>query len=154
MITIRKAVARRVPPDQVRAVIEALTAGPGTAGLDACEPGTSEPGTPRPGTPGPGPGETEVAARLRDLALHLASYRDLRVSVITYDDGSAELEVLHAGPPHHTAATIDRGRFAGRPAAEPGWVVDLAGDAALEQAADLIRATLLKASASRPADRT
>ena len=149
MITIRKAVARRVPPDQVRAVIEALASGPGTSGPDASEPGTSEPGT-----SGPGPGEAEVAARLRDLALHLASYRDLRVSVITYDDGSAELEVLHAGPPHHTAATIDRGRFAGRSAAEPGWVVDLAGDAALEQATDLIRATLLKASASRPAGRT
>lgn len=122
---------------------EPLTSGPGTPGPEACEPGTPE----------PGPGDTEAAARLRDLALHLASYRDLRVSVITYDDGSAELEVLHAGPPHHTAATIDCGRFAGRPAAEPGWVVDLAGDAALEQATDLIRATLLQASASRPAGR-
>jgi hypothetical protein len=148
MITIRKAVARRVPPDQVRAVIEALASGPETSGPEAREPGSYEPGTTE-----PRPGDAEAAARLRDLALHLASYRDLRVSVITYDDGSAELEVLHAGPPHHTAATIDRGRFAGRPAAEPGWVVDLAGDSALEQAADLIRATLLKASAARPASR-
>ena len=126
MITIRTAVARRVPPEQVQAVIEALTSGPGSV-----------------------QDEDEAAARLRDLALHLASYRDLRVSVITYDDGSAELEVLHAGPPHHTAATIDLGKFAGPSAAEPGWVVDLAGDAALEQATDLIRGTLLKASAAR-----
>ncbi|HWN61570.1 MAG TPA: hypothetical protein VNO25_12995, partial [Streptosporangiaceae bacterium] len=94
------------------------------------------------------PGDAEVAARLRDLALHLASYRDLRVSVILYEDGSAELEVLHAGPPHHTAATIDRGKFAGQPATESGWVVDLAGDSALEHATELIRGTLLAASAS------
>jgi hypothetical protein len=128
MITIRKAVASRVPPDQIRAAIEALASGSETSGS--------------------GPGDAEVAARLRDLALHLASYRDLRVSVIIYEDGSAELEVLHAGPPHHTEATIDRGKFAGQPAAESGWVVDLAGDSALEHAAELIRGTLLKASAS------
>jgi hypothetical protein len=133
MITIRKAVASRVPPDQLLAGIEALTSGSGT---------------PESGTSGSGLGDAEVAARLRDLALHLASYRDLRVSVIRYEDGSAELEVLHAGPPHHTAATIDRGKFAGQPAIESGWVVDLAGDAALEHATELIRGTLLAASAS------
>jgi hypothetical protein len=138
MITIRKAVASRVPPDQILAVLEALTAGPGTAG----------PGTPGPGTAGSGPGDAAAAARLGDLALRLASYRDLRVSVITYEDGSAELEVLHSGPPHHTAATIDRGKFAGQPATESGWVVDLAGDSALEHAIELIHGTLLAASAS------
>jgi hypothetical protein len=128
MITIRKAVATRVPPDQIRAGIEALTS--------------------RSGTCGPGPGDAEVQARLRELALHLASYPDLRVSVIIYEDGSAELEVLHAGPPHHTEATIDRGKFAGQPAAESGWVVDLTGDSALERATDLICGTLRAASAS------
>jgi hypothetical protein len=128
MITIRKAVATRVPPDQIRAGIEALTSGSGTSG--------------------PGPGDAEVQARLRELALHLASYPDLRVSVIIYEDGSAELEVLHAGPPHHTEATIDRGKFAGQPAAESGWVVDLTGDSALERATDLICGTLRAASAS------
>ena len=71
MITIRKAVATRVPPDQIRAGIEALTARSGTS---------------RPGTSGPGPGDAEVEARLRELALHLASYPDLRVSVIIYED--------------------------------------------------------------------
>ena len=128
MITIRKAVATRVPPDQIRAGIEALTS--------------------KSGTSGPGLGDAEVEARLRELALHLASYPDLRVSVIIYEDGSAELEVLHAGPPHHTEATIDRGKFAGQPAAESGWVVDLTGDSALERATDLIRGTLRAASTS------
>jgi hypothetical protein len=128
MLTIRKAVATRVPPDQIRAGIEALTS--------------------RSGTSEPGPGDAEVEARLRELALHLASYPDLRVSVIIYEDGSAELEVLHAGPPHHTEATIDRGKFAGQPAAESGWVVDLTGDSALERATDLIRGTLRAASTS------
>jgi hypothetical protein len=128
MITIRKAVATRVPPDQIRAGIEALAS--------------------RSGASGPGPGDAEVEARLRQLALHLASYPDLRVSVIIYEDGSAELEVLHAGPPHHTEATIDRGKFAGQPAAESGWVVDLTGDSALERATDLIRGTLRAASTS------
>lgn len=133
MITIRKAVATRVPPDQIRAGIEALASRSGTSG---------------PGTSVPGPGDAEVEARLRELALHLASYPDLRVSVIIYEDGSAELEVLHAGPPHHTEATIDRGKFAGQPAAESGWVVDLTGDSALERATDLIRGTLRAASTS------
>ena len=128
MLTIRKAVATRVPPDQIRAGIEALAS--------------------RSGTPGPGPGDAEVQARLRELALHLASYPDLRVSVIIYEDGSAELEVLHAGPPHHTEATIDCGKFAGRAATESGWVVDLTGDSALERATDLIRGTLRAASTS------
>jgi hypothetical protein len=77
MITIRKAVASRVPPGQILALLEALTSESGTSGS--------------------GLDDAAVATRLRDLALHLASYRDLRVSVITYEDGSAELEVLHAG---------------------------------------------------------
>jgi hypothetical protein len=35
-----------------------------------------------------------------------------------------------------------------QPATESGWVVDLAGDSALEHATELIRGTLLEASAS------
>jgi hypothetical protein len=119
MITIRKAVANRVPPDQLQAAMQAPAAEPGL-------------------------GDDAAAARLRHLAAHLASYQDLRVSVITFEDGSTELEVLLAGPPHHTSDTIDRGRFAGRATTEPGWVVDLAGDSALERATDLIRTTLLE----------
>jgi hypothetical protein len=123
MITIHKAVASRVPPDQI-------LAGTRGAGPDA----------------GPGPDGDPAAARLRDLAVRLAAYRDLQVSVISYDDGRAELEVLHAGPPHYTEHTIDRAKFAGPDRPAPGWVVSLDGDAGLRSATDLIRGTLLNAS--------
>jgi hypothetical protein len=46
-------------------------------------------------------------AQLRELAVQLAADPDLTVSVITYDDGRQELEVLHTGPPHRTEHTID-----------------------------------------------
>jgi hypothetical protein len=46
--------------------------------------------------PGPAPGLGCASARLRDLAL--AERSGLRVCVISYDDGSCELQVLHAGP--------------------------------------------------------
>ena len=39
-------------------------------------------------------------AQLGELAVQLAADPDLTVSVITYDDGRAELEILHTGPPH------------------------------------------------------
>ena len=120
MITIRKAVISRVWPDQLRA-------------------------------PAPDPGEdadaVPAAARLRDLAQHLAAYRDLQVSVITYEDGRAELQVLHAGPPHHTQDTIDCGKFGGPDRSAPGWVVSLADEGGLDVVADLIRATLQEAGA-------
>ena len=41
-------------------------------------------------------------AQLRELAVQLAADPDLTVSVISYDDGRQELEVLHTGPPHCT----------------------------------------------------
>ena len=56
-----------------------------------------------------------VPARLRDLAVQLAGHPDLTVCVITYDDGTQELEVLHTGPPHRTEDTIDRRRFTRQP---------------------------------------
>src|ERR1700722_5696755 len=72
MITIRKAVARRVPPDELQAGLAALSSGPGPSGS--------------------GPDGDAAAVRLRELALHLATYPDLHVSVITYEDGSTELQ--------------------------------------------------------------
>jgi hypothetical protein len=42
-------------------------------------------------------------AQLGELAVQLAADPDLTVSVITYDDGRAELEIVHTGPPHRTA---------------------------------------------------
>jgi hypothetical protein len=86
--------------------------------------------------------EDPPAAPLRDLALRLAAQRDLRVSVITYEDGQAELEVLHAGPPHPTAETIRGERLAGPDGGVPGWVVSLAAEGGLEDVADLVCATL------------
>jgi hypothetical protein len=65
----------------------------------------ASPGRIREQTEGPAP------AQLRDLAVQLAADPDLTVSVITYDDGRQELEVLHTGPPHHTEHTIDCCRF-------------------------------------------
>jgi hypothetical protein len=124
MITINRAVVSRVPPDQVQAWIDALT-------------------------PADSPGDDPAAARLRDLAVRLAAHRDLQVSVITYEDGRAELEVLHAGPPHYTEDTIDCAKFAGPDHPAPGWIVSLADDASLQSATDLVRGTLLNASEPR-----
>jgi hypothetical protein len=118
MITIRKAVLNRIPADQIRAGLEDLARRPGT-------------------TP-----------RLRELALLLAGDRDLRVSVITYEDGSSELEVLHAGPPHHPAQASGRRKFGEPDADAPGWVAALADESALGDTAELIREMLRDAIAS------
>jgi hypothetical protein len=48
--------------------------------------------------------------------------------VVTYEDGTAELEVLFAGPPHRDENTIDRRKFAGRARAVPDWPLCLAGE--------------------------
>ncbi len=118
MITIRKAVVNRIPADQIRAGLEALARRP------------------------------ETTQRLRELALMLASDRDLRVSVISYEDGSSELEVLHAGPPHHTAPTTGRPKSGGPDAGAPGWVASLADESALADTTELIREMLRGAIAS------
>lgn len=66
-------------------------------------------------------------APLRDLAVSLAEDPDLTVSVITYDNGAQELEVLHTGPPHRTEDTIDQRRsHASRTPPRPGrWLSQL-----------------------------
>jgi hypothetical protein len=81
-------------------------------------------------------------AQLRELAVQLAADPYLTVSVITYDDGRAELEVLHTGPPHHTEDTIDCRRFKREPAATPARTMPASTPAALQDAADVIRALL------------
>ncbi len=80
-------------------------------------------------------------ASLAGLAARLAEDPGLRVSVITYDDGSKALEVLRAGPPGHTEHTIDRRRFT-RPDGSPARTLPLAGQSGLQDAIRLIRATL------------
>ncbi len=80
-------------------------------------------------------------APLRELAAQLAADPDLTVSVITYDDGRAELEVLHTGPPRHAADAIDTW-FARGPDAPPARTMPAATPDAAARAAALIRAVL------------
>ena len=89
---------------------------------------------------GAAPGQIEalVPAQLRDLAVQLAADPDLTVSLITYDDGRLELEVLHTGPPHRTERTIDCGRFTGQAPPE----MSIASPAGLQDAVTLVRAIL------------
>jgi hypothetical protein len=63
-------------------------------------------------------------ARLRDLTIQLAADPDLRVSVMTGQDGTREVEVLYTGLPHRTEDTIDcqvftRYVFTRQPPADP-----------------------------------
>ncbi len=85
-----------------------------------------------------------VPASLRDLAVSLATCPDLTVSVITYTDGSQELEVLHTGPPRQTEDTIDQRKFADR----PGTTLPITSQADLHHAVRLVRQTLGAASAA------
>jgi hypothetical protein len=87
-----------------------------------------------------------ASAPLRDLAAELAGDPDLTVSVITYQDGSQELEVLHTGPPHRDENTIDRHRFTRQPSAAPARTLPIVGPADLHDAVNLIRAVLRDAA--------
>ncbi len=89
-----------------------------------------------------------ASAPLRDLAVKLAADPALTVSVITHEDGSQELEVLHTGPPHRTADTIDRRRFTRAAAGTPARTVSVASPAGLQDAVALVRAMLREAAAS------
>lgn len=81
-------------------------------------------------------------APLRDLAVSLAEDPDLTVSVITYDNGAQELEVLHTGPPHRTEDTIDQRRFTRQPDTTPSRTVAITTQSALADAIELVRAIL------------
>jgi hypothetical protein len=85
--------------------------------------------------------------QLADLAVRLADHPDLSVSVITYDDGTQELEVLYTGPPHRTEDTIDQRKFSREPDATPTRTLAITSQADLQHALNLIRATLLDATA-------
>jgi len=85
---------------------------------------------------------------LRDLAVKLAADPALTVSVITYADGTQELEVLHSGPPHHTEQTIDGSRFARLPEQESAQTLPIAGPPDVQNAAALVRAILLDGTPS------
>ena len=88
-----------------------------------------------------------ASAQLRDLTVELAADPDLTVSVITYDDGRQELEVLHTGPPQLTEHTIDCRRFARQPGQEPSRTLSIATPAGLQDAVLLVRGILRSAAA-------
>ena len=79
--------------------------------------------------------EGMAPAQLREQAVQLAADPDLTVSVIAYDDGRQELEVLHTGPPHRTEHTIDCGRFEREPAAAPARTMSVATQSAMREVA-------------------
>ncbi len=89
-----------------------------------------------------------ASAPLRYLAVQLASDTDLTVSVITYQDGRQELEVLHTGSPGHDEATIDCHRFTRQPPAASPRTLPVAGPADLRDAVSLVRAILRDAAAT------
>jgi hypothetical protein len=76
---------------------------------------------------------------LRDLAVKLAGDPTLTVSVITDEDGTQELEVLHTGPPHHTEQTIDSDRFT----RQPGQTLPITEPPDVQNAVAVVRAILL-----------
>ena len=86
--------------------------------------------------------EELAPAQLRELAVQLAADPDLTVSVITNDNGRAELEVLHTGPPRRTDHTTDCCRFERDPAPAPARTMSVATPASLIDAAEMIRAIL------------
>jgi hypothetical protein len=88
-----------------------------------------------------------AGARLGDLALALADRSELRVCVVTYEDGTCELQILYTGLPR-PAGIADAATFTGPARAALGQIRSIAGDSDLQAAADLIYATLRDADAS------
>jgi hypothetical protein len=82
------------------------------------------------------------SAPLWDLALELATQPGLRVSVITYQDGSTELEVLAADPPRHDERTIDCRRFTRTDRLGQSRILPAAGQYGLHDAVDMIQAIM------------
>jgi hypothetical protein len=81
-------------------------------------------------------------SQLRELAVNLAGDLNLTVSVITYEGGAQELEVLHTGPPQHTEDTIDHRKFTRQPGATPARTVSIATQSAFQDTAAMIRVLL------------
>ncbi len=89
-----------------------------------------------------------TSAALRELAVLLAADPELTVSVITYENGEQELEVLQTGPPQHTPDTIDHRSFT----RQPGRALSVNGQDGLHDAITTIR-DLLDATPAAPSPR-
>jgi hypothetical protein len=65
------------------------------------------------------------------------------VSVITYADGTQELEVLHAGPPPRSGESTESALFARLAGQVPAQTLPIAGPPDVQHAATLVRTILL-----------
>ena len=92
--------------------------------------------------------EFEASARLRALAMYLASREELVVTAVAYADESLELEVALAGDRFRELVTIDRDST-GR-GCQMSWErwADIEDDAAMEKAAQMI-VSMVSCAASR-----
>ncbi len=82
-------------------------------------------------------------AGLRDLAVKLAADPALMVSVITYADGTQELEVLHVVPPQQRGESTDSALFARLAGQVPAQTLPIAGPPDVQHAATLVRTIVL-----------
>ncbi|MGH3285373.1 MAG: hypothetical protein ACRDPD_11945 [Streptosporangiaceae bacterium] len=91
--------------------------------------------------PGPAFAPDLAGTRLCDLALELAERSGLRVCMISYDDGSTELQVLHASP-----VAADPAGFTGTARELLSQIHSIASDSDVQAAAGLIHAVLCGSS--------
>lgn len=86
--------------------------------------------------------EYMAGTRLRALAVELAMYPGLTVSVVTYDDESQELEVVLSGDRHCDAIMIDRDRVGDHCQMTWDRWLDIRNDAEIGKTAGFIAAVL------------
>ena len=93
--------------------------------------------------------EFEAGARLRALAVDLATREELVVTAVAYEDESLELEVVLAADRSREPVTIDRDST-GR-GCQLSWErwADIADDATMEKTAQMIVAVVVSCAASR-----
>jgi hypothetical protein len=82
------------------------------------------------------------------MAIRLAADPALTVSVITYEDGTQELEVLNASPPDATEHTIARCSFPRTSTELPTRILSISSPAAVQDAVAMVRAILRDATVS------
>ena len=89
-----------------------------------------------------GPHEYIAGTRLRELAVALAMQLDFRVSVVTYENGSQELEVILANAPNCDPIMIDRDKLGER--CQLTWErwLPIEDQSGIETVVDLIKAVL------------